>query len=123
MLTATQVNGLSSQAEPSVAVKGSKPLEKDAEKAMEVRVCSIACGSFHLCIMADTTTTRFIAMQVAGQYRSESRRLKELEKEEPLLKENPRRFVILPIQYPDIWQFYKKAEGRLCFGCTQVHGL
>merc|ERR1719337_651336 len=31
--------------------------------------------------------------------------------EEPLLKENPRRFVILPIQYGDIWQMYKKAEA------------
>jgi len=29
--------------------------------------------------------------------------------EEPLLTENPRRFVILPIQYSDIWQMYKKA--------------
>lgn len=29
--------------------------------------------------------------------------------EEPLLRPNPRRFVILPIQYPDIWQMYKKA--------------
>ena len=31
---------------------------------------------------------------------------------EPLLKENPRRFVILPIEFPDIWQMYKKAEGK-----------
>ena len=31
---------------------------------------------------------------------------------EPLLKENPRRFVVLPIEYPDIWQMYKKAEGK-----------
>ncbi|XP_055354075.1 ribonucleoside-diphosphate reductase subunit M2 B-like isoform X2 [Paramacrobiotus metropolitanus] len=31
--------------------------------------------------------------------------------EEPLLTENPRRFVIFPIQYPDIWQMYKKAEA------------
>ena len=30
---------------------------------------------------------------------------------EPLLKENSRRFVILPIQYGDIWQMYKKAEA------------
>ena len=30
---------------------------------------------------------------------------------EPLLKDNPKRFVILPIEYPDIWQMYKKAEG------------
>jgi ribonucleoside-diphosphate reductase subunit M2 len=31
--------------------------------------------------------------------------------EEPLLKENPRRFVVFPIQYEDIWQMYKKAEA------------
>ena len=30
---------------------------------------------------------------------------------EPLLKENPNRFVIFPIQWPDIWQMYKKAEA------------
>merc|ERR1712013_264488 len=33
------------------------------------------------------------------------------ETQEPLLMENPRRFVILPIQYGDIWQMYKKAEA------------
>lgn len=30
---------------------------------------------------------------------------------EPLLRENHRRFVIFPIQYPDIWKMYKKAEA------------
>ncbi|XP_076806187.1 ribonucleoside-diphosphate reductase subunit M2-like isoform X2 [Clavelina lepadiformis] len=30
---------------------------------------------------------------------------------EPLLRENPQRFVIFPIQYHDIWQMYKKAEA------------
>lgn len=30
---------------------------------------------------------------------------------EPLLRENPRRFVLFPIQYPDIWEMYKKAEA------------
>ncbi len=33
---------------------------------------------------------------------------KEL-KEEPLLQENPNRFVIFPIKYNDVWEFYKKA--------------
>lgn len=28
---------------------------------------------------------------------------------EPLLKENPHRFVLLPIEYPDIWKMYKQA--------------
>lgn len=35
---------------------------------------------------------------------------------EPLLKENPRRFVIFPIQYHDIWQMYKKVSRRCLFG-------
>lgn len=29
---------------------------------------------------------------------------------EPLLRENPKRFVIFPIKYHDIWAMYKKAE-------------
>jgi hypothetical protein len=29
----------------------------------------------------------------------------EDEDDEPLLRENPRRFVVFPIQYPDIWEF------------------
>ena len=36
--------------------------------------------------------------------------------DEPLLRENPRRFVILPIQYRDIWEMYKKAEGIFIIG-------
>lgn len=28
---------------------------------------------------------------------------------EPLLRENPRRFVIFPIEYEDIWKMYKKV--------------
>ena len=31
--------------------------------------------------------------------------------EERILKENPDRFVIFPIQHNDIWQYYKKAEA------------
>jgi len=30
---------------------------------------------------------------------------------EPLLKENPNRFVLFPIQHADIWSMYKKAEA------------
>uniref|UniRef100_A0A674CC04 Ribonucleoside-diphosphate reductase subunit M2 n=1 Tax=Salmo trutta TaxID=8032 RepID=A0A674CC04_SALTR len=37
--------------------------------------------------------------------------VKKFNTEEPLLKENPRRFVIFPIKYHDIWQMYKKAEA------------
>ena len=31
--------------------------------------------------------------------------------DEPLLRENPCRFVIFPIEHHDIWQMYKKAEA------------
>ena len=34
--------------------------------------------------------------------------------QEPILKENTKRFVIFPIQHPDIWEFYKKAEASFC---------
>ena len=30
---------------------------------------------------------------------------------EPILKENPNRFVLFPIQHSDIWSYYKKAEA------------
>ncbi len=31
---------------------------------------------------------------------------------EPLLKDNPGRFVVFPIQHQDIWQFYKMSEAN-----------
>lgn len=31
--------------------------------------------------------------------------------QEPLLKENKNRFVLFPIQYDDIWQYYKKGQA------------
>jgi len=30
--------------------------------------------------------------------------------EEPILKEDPNRFVLFPIKHDDIWAFYKKSE-------------
>ena len=30
---------------------------------------------------------------------------------EPLLEENPNRFVLFPLKYPDIWEMYKHAEA------------
>lgn len=37
--------------------------------------------------------------------------LKAQEKNEPLLQENKRRFVMFPIKFHEIWQMYKKAEA------------
>jgi ribonucleoside-diphosphate reductase subunit M2 len=36
---------------------------------------------------------------------------RELEKQDPLLLENPHRWVMFPIQYPEIWEMYKKHEA------------
>ncbi|OCL09330.1 hypothetical protein AOQ84DRAFT_388253 [Glonium stellatum] len=37
--------------------------------------------------------------------------IKPEEAYEPLLQENPQRFVLFPIRYHEIWQMYKKAEA------------
>merc|ERR1719169_398334 len=40
-----------------------------------------------------------------------SKEFKSYEAEEPLLKENPQRWVMFPIHYPQIWEMYKKHEA------------
>jgi len=40
-----------------------------------------------------------------------SNQLRELEKTDPLLMDNPRRWVMFPIQYPEVWEMYKKHEA------------
>merc|ERR1719407_233792 len=35
----------------------------------------------------------------------------ELEKNDPLLSDNPQRWVMFPIQYPEVWEMYKKHEA------------
>jgi ribonucleoside-diphosphate reductase subunit M2 len=39
--------------------------------------------------------------------------IKQYTEDEPLLKENPRRFVIFPVQYAAIWKMYKKAQASI----------
>jgi len=43
-------------------------------------------------------------MDISAKYR-------ELEKSDPLLMENPRRWVLFPIQYPAFYEMYKKHEA------------
>ncbi|KAF9416533.1 Ribonucleotide-diphosphate reductase (RNR), small subunit [Podila epigama] len=37
--------------------------------------------------------------------------MKVAEQDEPLLRPNPRRFVLFPIKFHEVWQMYKKAEA------------
>lgn len=42
---------------------------------------------------------------------NEVKTIKDIEAEEPILKENPGRFVLFPIKHNDIWEMYKKQEA------------
>ncbi|KAM9315732.1 ribonucleoside-diphosphate reductase subunit M2 isoform 2-T2 [Gastrophryne carolinensis] len=54
-------------------------------------------------------TARKIFQDAENEPKSKEQKLSV--QDEPLLRENPHRFVIFPIQYHDIWQMYKKAEA------------
>jgi len=61
-------------------------------------------------ILSENINTLNIKDKENGDIKTPSKAVKKsLELEEPLLKENPRRFVIFPIEYHDIFQMYKKA--------------
>lgn len=66
-----------------------------------------------------TTAEKLAALKVAAVTASEDLSKQEDTtltpeeiQEEPLLRENGARFVILPIQYPKIWSMYKQAQGK-----------
>jgi len=50
-------------------------------------------------------------MQVAAPTTRVSAEFLELEKQDPLLRENPQRWVLLPIKYPAVFEMYKKHEA------------
>ena len=64
---------------------------------------------------------RMEALMQAAPVSRISAEYRELEKSDPLLKENPRRWVLLPIQYPAVFEMYKKLpllKGIFfCSGC------
>jgi len=68
-------------------------------------------------------TVATLAAQIDANHKPAVEEVKKVEKEtetavakpdeadEPLLQENPGRFVLFPIKYHEIWQMYKKAEA------------
>lgn len=50
-----------------------------------------------------------------GQKQVESPMLKK-QAVEPLLRDNPDRFCMFPIKYPEVWEMYKKAEASFWTG-------
>ncbi|KAF9127133.1 Ribonucleotide-diphosphate reductase (RNR), small subunit [Mortierella sp. 14UC] len=49
--------------------------------------------------------------QIEASLASKLHSLKLAEQSEPLLRPNPRRFVLFPIKFHEVWQMYKKAEA------------
>jgi ribonucleoside-diphosphate reductase subunit M2 len=58
-----------------------------------------------------TTTTDATTAATSVPLSSVSKEYCELEKSDPLLMENPHRWVMFPIQYPEVWEMYKKHEA------------
>ncbi|KAF9425168.1 Ribonucleotide-diphosphate reductase (RNR), small subunit [Entomortierella beljakovae] len=56
-------------------------------------------------------STQDADLQIASSLTSKLTDIKLAEQEEPLLKPNPRRFVLFPIRFHEVWQMYKKAEA------------
>jgi ribonucleoside-diphosphate reductase subunit M2 len=59
------------------------------------------------------STIKDAPIQVGGNAKMSriSEEFKAFEQEEPLLKANPNRWVMFPIQHPQIWEMYKKHEA------------
>jgi len=47
----------------------------------------------------------------SGPAQEALRQYREQEATDPLLMDNPRRWVMFPIQYPEVWEMYKKHEA------------
>lgn len=79
------------------ADKENKPLDKDADSLPEA-------DASHKPVEETKDADK-------GQNSIVTSGIKPDEADEPLLQENPQRFVLFPIKYHEIWQMYKKAEA------------
>merc|ERR1719240_2117997 len=68
--------------------------------------CTASLASFSNIAMAAT-----IEQTMVAPVSSISKEFRKLEESDPLLMENPHRWVMFPIQYPDVWEMYKKHEA------------
>ncbi|KAF5668457.1 ribonucleoside-diphosphate reductase subunit M2 [Fusarium heterosporum] len=52
-----------------------------------------------------------LKIKIVEETKTESKTVVVSKEDEPILQENPQRFVLFPIKYHEIWQMYKKAEA------------
>jgi ribonucleoside-diphosphate reductase subunit M2 len=62
-------------------------------------------------LSTEATSTTAAATHLRAPLSDISKEYIELEKSDPLLMENPHRWVMFPIQYPEVWEMYKKHEA------------
>lgn len=68
-------------------------------------------GDLKEVIDSTTCVTALSRASLAAPVSRVSAQYQQLEKTDPLLMENPKRFVMFPIQYPQVWEMYKKHEA------------
>jgi ribonucleoside-diphosphate reductase subunit M2 len=92
-------------------------LPEDLEKmlASDKQTTTVPAAGYAACAVpvAPASTPKDAPLQVGGNAQKSriSEEFKELEKDDPLLKENPNRWVMFPIRYPQVWEMYKKHEA------------
>merc|ERR1711966_303556 len=60
---------------------------------------------------AAVPVTTEVSAEKSSSVNEISDRFRELELSEPLLMDNPGRWVMFPIKYPEVWEMYKKHEA------------
>uniref|UniRef100_A0A8C0NXM7 ribonucleoside-diphosphate reductase n=7 Tax=Boreoeutheria TaxID=1437010 RepID=A0A8C0NXM7_CANLF len=68
-------------------------------------------GSGGVCAMGDPERPEAARPEPDERLSSDTNENEVKSDEEPLLRKSSRRFVIFPIQYPDIWKMYKQAQA------------
>jgi len=88
-----------------VLIDGNGVVVKNYEVSLPADLDAVLDAATH-------TTTEAVATEEAVTLESRvSAEFRELEKSEVLLRDNPRRWVMFPIQHPEIWEMYKKHEA------------
>ncbi|XP_036193833.1 ribonucleoside-diphosphate reductase subunit M2 B isoform X2 [Myotis myotis] len=64
-----------------------------------------------VCAMGDPERPEVAGPELEERLSSDTNENEAKSSEEPLLRKSSRRFVIFPIQYPDIWKMYKQAQA------------
>nr|XP_039274707.1 ribonucleoside-diphosphate reductase subunit M2 B-like isoform X1 [Styela clava] len=112
MLSSKSQN-VSSTENVSRALKNTKISDENMEnsyKVMETKMLARNTGKRILGEVQNTTALTSSPQKNKSKQVQKPKARFDKEKE-PLLRDNPRRFVIFPIEYHDIWKMYKKAEA------------